>query len=165
MPRIDPVPGRPLPATDDTDEFFWTSGADDTLRMQRCGACDLVVHPPGPRCPRCLSADLAPRAMLGTGRVASFTVNHQPWTTMAVPYVVAIIELDDQEGLHLTSNVRGCDLEAISIGTRVRVAFERHERLDHRDPGLGNSASPVFVPVFVPVTGPGEEELDYDDRG
>lgn len=72
---------------------------------------------------------------------------------MAVPYVVAIVELDDQEALQLTTNIRGCAPDDVEIGMPVRVVFERHER-----PDTGS----VYVPVFIPSTG--EEGRDGNNR-
>ena len=56
------APGRPLPLITDENEFFWTSGADGTLRLQECKTCESLIHPPAPVCPACLSAELAPVA-------------------------------------------------------------------------------------------------------
>jgi uncharacterized OB-fold protein len=41
---------RPLPAVDDLNAFYWTSGRDGRLRFQRCLSCSALVHPPQPAC-------------------------------------------------------------------------------------------------------------------
>src|SRR5438105_2944594 len=61
----DAKPFRLLPRVDDTNEFFWTSGADGELRFLRCQTCGYFVHPPAPICPVDLSKDLAPEAVSG----------------------------------------------------------------------------------------------------
>jgi len=64
----------------------------------------------------------------GRGRVATFTVNHQAWKPeLTEHYVVAIIELDDQPGLRLLSNVVGMPPEEVRIDMPVQVRFELHE--------------------------------------
>ena len=94
------------------------------------------MHPPAPLCPECLSRDLSPEAVSGRAVVHTFTVNHQPWIPgFDPPYVVSIVELDEQEGLRLTTNLVNCKPEDISIGLRVHVLFE--------DLGEG-----VFLPLF-----------------
>lgn len=120
-------PFRLLPAVDDGNRHFWTGGAQGELRFLRCADCRTWVHPPVPRCPTCLGTALAPEASTGRGRVHSFTVNHQAWNPLIpVPYVVAMVELDDQEGLRLMTNIVGCDPDEVSIGGAVDVVFEDH---------------------------------------
>lgn len=130
-------PFRVLPQLDADTRPFWTHGEHGELVMPRCGDCGYVVHPPGPVCPRCLSRSLAYTPLSGRGRVHSFTLNHRVWNpTMPTPYVVVLVELDEQPGLRLMSNVVGCDPEAVRIGMRVRVVFEAHDD--------------VWVPLFAP---------------
>ena len=129
--------GRMLPALTPTTEFFWTS-ADGRLRMLRCADCGFVTHPPGPVCRRCGSTNLAPAEMSGRGVVYTFTVNQQPWSErLAEPYVIAIVELDDQPGLRILSNIVDCDADAVSIGMPVEVTFAPVEDV----------ALPFFRPV------------------
>lgn len=69
-----------------------------------------------------------PTPVSGRGRVATFTVNHQPWTPeLAEPYIVAIIELEEQAGLRFLSNIIGCPPDEVEIGMPVRVVFEQVE--------------------------------------
>lgn len=119
---------RPLPKLDDINRFFWTSGADGTLRFQRCQDCGYWLHPPGVLCPKCLSKNIVPEAVSGLGTIEALTINHQPWVPgQQVPYSIAIVGLDEQPGLRLTSNVVGAPLESLKIGQRVRVFFEAAE--------------------------------------
>lgn len=119
---------RKLPALTADTAPFWQGGANGLLQIHHCAACDRFFHPPAPICPRCASADVAPRAVSGRGKVMSFTVNQQAWTPeLQEPYVVAIVELAEQEGLRLLSNVVGCEPDAVHIDLPVRVRFEQHE--------------------------------------
>jgi uncharacterized OB-fold protein len=59
----------------------------------------------------------------GLGTVHTFTVNVQPWVSGQQPYVIAVVELAEQQGLRLTTNIVGCHIDDIGIGQRVRVAF------------------------------------------
>ena len=140
MVSVEPLPGRPLPVLDEENAFFWRSGADGRLRMLRCADCRYFAHPPGPRCPRCLSERLAPEPLSGIASVTAFTVNHQPWSSMPVPYVVAIVALEEQPDLYLTTNIVCCAQESVSVGMPVEVAFEHH----------ATAAGDVYLPVFTP---------------
>ncbi len=129
---------RTLPELDDLNRFFWTSGVDNQLRILRCSDCHFWLHPPGIICPQCLSKNLAPEAVSGLGTIEALTINHQPWTPgQQVPYTIAIVGLDEQKGLQLTTNIVGCPPESAFIGQRVRVVFEALED--------------VYLPLFTPV--------------
>ena len=134
MPTIDTdvemshVPYRPLPELTALTEDFWRSGVDGSLRFLRCMSCGYRTHPPGPRCAQCLSDELAYMPVSGLGTVYAFTVNHHPWYPgWTTPYVVAIVQLDEQEDLQLLTNIVNCAPESLSIGDRVRVVFEIRE--------------------------------------
>ena len=130
------APFRVLPALNEENRFFWTSGADGKLRFLRCNGCGYYLHPPLPQCPRCTSRDLAPAVVSGRGIVHSFTINHQPWDGSPEPWAIVLIEFPDQEGLRLTSNMVGCHLDDVRIGMEVTVVFEQHGE--------------VYFPLFTP---------------
>lgn len=123
----DPLLHRLRPVDDPLSEFFWRSGADGVLRCQTCAACGYRSHPPGPVCAHCLSTEVAPQPVSGYGTVLTYTVNVQPWTAGQQPYVIAVVGLDEQADLRLSTNVVDCDPWSVSVGQRVKVAFlERH---------------------------------------
>ena len=131
-------PFRLLPAVGPDNEHFWRGGAANELRFLRCTACREYVHPPAPICPACLGRELRPEAVSGRARVHTYTVNHHPWVPgFPPPYVVAIVDLEEQPGLRLTTNIVGCAPEQVTIGMPVRVVFEE------RDDG-------IFLPLFEP---------------
>jgi uncharacterized protein len=133
-----PRPFRVLPAVGPDNEHFWLGGADGELRFLRCTACRYWIHPPTPVCPNCLSTELAVEAASGRGVVHTFTVNWQPWIpTFDPPYVIAVIELPEQDGLRLTTNIVGCEHDDVSIGMAVEVTFLEYDG--------------VWLPLFQPV--------------
>jgi uncharacterized protein len=129
---------RVLPTVDEPSAFFWTSGADGSLRFLRCSDCGYHLHPPAPICPRCHSRDLAPAVVSGRATVHSFTVNHQPWDGVGDTYVIALVTLAEQDDLRLTTNLVGVEPGDVRIGMPVEVVFEDH--------------APVYLPLFRPVT-------------
>ena len=129
---------RPLPELTPANEWFWTSGADGVLRIQGCGECGELVHPPVPICPYCRSRDTKPTAVSGRGTVVGFTVNSHRWLPdFDPPYVVANVALAEDPRVHLTTNVIGCDSADVGIGQEVIVRFEQHED--------------VWLPLFEPT--------------
>ena len=123
----DPLLHRLKPADDPLTDFFWHRGVDGILRIQTCGACGYLTHPAGPVCARCLSTDLAPQPVSGRATVVACTVNTQQWVAGQEPYVIAIVSIEEQPELRLTTNIIDCDPGTVAIGDRVSVAFlERH---------------------------------------
>jgi uncharacterized OB-fold protein len=142
------VPTRPLPALTPETEFFWLSGQDGTLRIQQCESCEAHLHPPVPICRYCHSRDTKIVAVSGLGSVVGYTVNHQQWLpAFDPPYVVAIVALDEDSRVRITSNVVGCPPDDVHIGMRVSVCFEQ----------AGN----VWLPLFAP-TGQSDVQLPED---
>jgi uncharacterized protein len=117
---------RLLPRLDDDNRFFWTSGADGRLRFLRCQSCRTFVHPPTPRCPACMSEDLAPEAVSGRGTVESFTVNLQQWIPGSDPYIVAWVSIVEQPDVRLTTNLVDLEPTQVTIGMAVDVVFEEN---------------------------------------
>lgn len=128
---------RVLPALDDTNRFFWTSGEEGLLRFLRCQSCGYYLHPPIPRCPECGSREVAPEAVSGRGEVYSVTVNHQSWDGGTEPYAIVLVAFPEQDDLRLTTNVVGCAPDDVHIGMPVQVAFEQRDD--------------VWFPLFEPV--------------
>lgn len=128
---------RLLPDVTPETEHFWHGGAHGELRILRCSSCRTFIHPPAPVCPECLGRDLAPEAVSGRGVVATFTVNHQQWNpTVPVPYVIALVEIDEQPSVRLMTNIVGCEPDDVRIGMRVKVRFAEYED--------------VYLPLFEP---------------
>jgi uncharacterized OB-fold protein len=124
---------------DDTNRHFWTGGERGELCLLRCNNCGYWIHPPSVRCPSCLSKDIAVRAASGDAVVHAFTINHQPWYPgLDPPYVIAIVELPEQDGLRITTGIVGVAPDDVSIGMPVRVRFEQYDD--------------VWLPFFAPVT-------------
>jgi uncharacterized OB-fold protein len=139
MPDAAEPPFRILPRVVDDNEHFWRGGRDGELRILRCQRDGYWIHPPSPVCPQCLSTDLAPEATSGRAVIHTYTVNHYPWIPgFDPPYVVAIVELPEQEGLRLTTNIVGTPPDQVASGQPVHVTFE------HRD----DNGYEVWLPLF-----------------
>jgi len=117
---------KPLPRPTRATQPFWDGCQRGALVLPWCRGCGAAHFFPRDFCPRCLSPDLEWRPASGRGRVWSHsTVRLSFWGRAfddALPYVVAIVELD--EGVRLVSNVVGCLPEQVHIGLPVEVVFD-----------------------------------------
>jgi uncharacterized OB-fold protein len=133
-------PFRVLPRVTAANEHFWRGGEQGELRFLRCRACRTYVHPPAPVCPDCYGKDLAAEAVSGRATVLTYTLNHQPWVPAPDhPYAIAIVEIEEQRGLRLMTNVVGCPPQDVRVGMPVEVVFEQHDD--------------VWIPLFTPRRG------------
>jgi len=114
---------RPL-ITPDT-AFFWAGTAVGELRIQRCGGCGSLRHPPGPMCPSCGQAsDGGYVVAAGTGEVYSYVVHHHPPVPgKRLPMVVALVQLP--EGVRMVGEMPGVRPDQVRIGLPVRATFVR----------------------------------------
>jgi acetyl-CoA acetyltransferase/uncharacterized OB-fold protein len=129
---------RPLPQLTPFNAWFWTSGADGTLRVQGCEDCGQLVHPPVPVCPACRSRKAAPTAVSGRATVIGVTVNRHQWLPgFEPPYVIANVALVEDPSVRLTTNIVGAEPDDVAVGQEVQVTFEQHED--------------VWLPLFTPT--------------
>jgi uncharacterized OB-fold protein len=111
---------------DMTTRFYWEGAKERTLFVQRCPSCDHYLHPPSIACPRCLCEDLVPTQVSGRGTIFTFTIARQAFdSSFEVPYVLALVELDEQPGLRVLTNIVGVPPEEVTVGAAVEVDFER----------------------------------------
>lgn len=117
---------RPLPVPTDLTRPFWESAAAGRLVIQHCNRCGKPQFFPRIYCISCMASDVTWRECSGFGTVYTFTINRRganPFMQERVPYVVAMIDLD--EGVRLMSNIIDSPIEQVAIGSRVRVVFDK----------------------------------------
>ena len=111
-------PIRPVINRDNA--YFFDGTAIGELRIQRCNACGVLRHPPGPACPECGAFDRGHVVAAGTGTVFSYLVHHAPQVPgKQLPLVIALVDLD--EGVRMVAEMTG----PVEIGDRVRVGWNR----------------------------------------
>jgi hypothetical protein len=128
---------RPAPVLDADNAFYWRAAAHGELRVQSCGECGALAHPPVPLCPVCHSAERQSRQVSGLGHVASFMIVHHPpnpWFEMPI----GVVSIELEEGPQVTSNIVEVPLDEVDIGMEVEVLFAGTD-----DPEVG-------VPLFRP---------------
>jgi uncharacterized OB-fold protein len=87
-------------------------------------------------CRHCTSRNLEVKAVTGNATVWSYSVVHQPFVDwLPVPYVLAIVELEEESDVHLTTRLVDVDPADARIGMPVVVRFEKH--------------GPIYLPLFA----------------
>lgn len=126
---------RVAPPLTPRTEQFWRSGADGVLRIARCAGCGRYQHPPLPVCPSCHGREIVFAPVSGRGTLWSWTVNRYQWVpSMPPPYTVIRVELVEQPGLMLTSNLVDSSADTVRLGLAVEVCFAR--------------AGDAYIPLF-----------------
>jgi uncharacterized OB-fold protein len=92
---------------------------------QKCKGCGYIAFPPRLVCPECGSRDFDKYVLQNTGKIVSFTVIEVGPSEFSdqVPYVVAIIELDD--GARITTQIADCDPAKLKIGDKIKIEFRK----------------------------------------
>ena len=121
MPKQSPVP-------DELTKPFWDACNDGRLVMQTCKTCDRIQFPPEPTCYQCGSADnLEWLEVSGRGNIYGYGVMHdcrirtlQP----DQPFNIALIQLEEDPGILMISNLPGTPVDEVPLGASVQVEFE-----------------------------------------
>jgi hypothetical protein len=114
---------RPLPLPDEETAFFWKGLRSNQLLILRCAQCGYWIHYPKPRCPQCGGDDVAPQQVSGRGIVHTYTVTHNAVPGFQPPFAVVIVELEEQKGLRVVSNLIDVAPDDVRIGMPVEVVF------------------------------------------
>lgn len=141
----------PVPFLTPLEEFFWTSGADGVLRVQRCADCSGLVHPPKPICPSCRSTAVAPSEVSGDGILVGFTESHRfALPGMPSPYVTGTVALEEDPRVKIAAVITA-PADDLVLGMRMEVGFV--------------AAGDHYVPVFAPAADQLDEpaELPEDE--
>jgi len=119
----------------DLDSRAWFEGLlEHRLLVNRCTDCGRWHHPPLPRCPGCWSSAVTATEVAGRGTV--FSVVGFPGAGDGDAVALVVVDLDEQDGLRLTTAWAGDPAEA-RIGRRVVAVW----------PGSGASPFPAFGPA------------------
>jgi uncharacterized OB-fold protein len=129
----------PLPVESGETKPFWDACRRGTFLIQRCRTCERYQYHYRGFCCHCWTGEIEDIPVSGRGTVWSYTVIHRnrtPGFAERVPYVVALVEL--QEGVKVLSNVIDCDPESVRIGMPVRLTFVKATEQWH-------------IPMFTPA--------------
>lgn len=108
---------QPNPET----EAFWNAASGGKLMLGSCKSCGKVHWYPRAICPHCFSDQTELKEASGTGEIYTFSVMKRAPISFAIAYVT----LD--EGPKMMTNIVDTDLDAISIGQKVKLVFKETE--------------------------------------
>jgi uncharacterized protein len=119
---------KPLPKADPTTAPFWESVKNEAMALQYSPATGKYLFYPRGFDPAAPDSQLEWRPVAGTGVVHAFPIVYRhpnPAFQGDIPYVVAMIELD--EGVRLMSNLVDvpADPEHVKVGMPVEVVYEK----------------------------------------
>jgi uncharacterized protein len=104
-------------------EFFWEGTKAGELRIQKCGSCGALRHPPGPSCPECHAFDRTHVVASGRGTVFSYVVHrHPPVPGRELPILLALVDLE--EGTRMLAELVDCEPEQVEVGLPVVAGFQ-----------------------------------------
>jgi uncharacterized OB-fold protein/acyl dehydratase len=125
--------------------FFWAGTAVGEMRIQSCGDCGALRHPPGPMCMECGSPNPKYVVAHGTGEVFSYVVHHHPPVPgKRLPIVIALVELT--EGVRVLAEMVGVEPGQVEIGMPVVADFLKVD-------------DELTLPAWRPATAPRPVEL------
>jgi uncharacterized OB-fold protein len=114
---------KPRPAPESLP--YWQAASEHRLALPQCHSCDKFWFPPSRSCPHCLSDQFSFENVSGRGKIFSFVTFHRiyrPAFAESVPYVVALVELE--EGPRLLTNILGISHEDVRCDMDVEVVFD-----------------------------------------
>ena len=115
----------PQPTPNGDSLPYWNAARERRFMLRECKACGRKHFMPRHLCPHCWSDQLEWVESKGGGTVYSYSIVHRaPTPAFAgnVPYVIAMIDLDD--GPRMFANVVGAKALDVVIGDRVKLTFE-----------------------------------------
>jgi len=119
----------PLPVADAVSTPFWEGVKARKLLVQRCDDCERLQFPFDASCRSCSSTGLSVIEVSGRGSVHSFTQTvsgaRHPYFQAVSPYLVGLVQLDEQEGLIFASNFPDSTYADLKVGAPVVVEFQK----------------------------------------
>ena len=118
---------KPIPVPQQEADFYWEKAKQHELWFRQCNGCQNVYFYPRDICPACFSRDTTWTQSAGKGSIFTFAIVHRasiPSFRDDVPYVIAIVELE--EGAKMPTNIVNveADPEHVKVGMPVEVIFE-----------------------------------------
>jgi uncharacterized OB-fold protein len=116
----------PVPGEDDLE--YWDALREHRLVLSRCDHCGWYTQRRQLACVSCQGESFTWTPVSGRGTIYTYTVARQTWTAgfaAELPYVVVVVAIEEQPGLHLTTNLVGAfDIGELGIDLPVTAVFE-----------------------------------------
>jgi uncharacterized OB-fold protein len=138
----------PLPDTAwEPAREFWAGAARHELLIPRCDNCHAYTWYPRERCRACRGEAFTWTAMSGRGRLFSWAVVTHPFLPQfaaKVPYVPALVALEEDPAVRLVTQIVDSPADALEFDMPVRVVYRALEF----EGVTGQVVAPLFTPAL-----------------
>lgn len=137
-----PLPDLTWPLTAE----FWAGAARGELTIPACDTCGRFRWYPKETCPHCGGEPYTWTAMSGRATLFSWVVVTHPFLPQfadLVPFVPALVALDEDPGIRVPTRMVDCDPADLDFDMPVRVTF--------REISFTGVDGSVVAPLFVPA--------------
>ncbi|MFM8303126.1 MAG: Zn-ribbon domain-containing OB-fold protein [Actinomycetota bacterium] len=137
-----PLPDLTWPSTAE----FWAGAARHELMIPVCDTCGRYRWYPMPECRHCDGRPYSWSAVSGRGTLFSWVVVTHPFLPQfadLVPFVPALVALDEDPGVRVPTRMVGCEPADLTFDMPVRVTF--------REIAFTGVTRSVTAPLFVPT--------------
>ena len=118
----------PIPVPDELDKPFFDAAKQHKLVIQYCTRDNLWQFPPRATCNKCRQADkLEWRETSGRGKILTYCQSNDTRVVALksdMPYNIAVITLEEDEGIQFYSHLPGVALDEVPMGRRVKVTWQ-----------------------------------------
>ncbi len=116
---------KPAPMPDEWSRPYWVAAREGRLVMQRCRSCGRAQYPPDMLCRWCQADSFEYTEVNGRGTIYTFGVYTRSFVpAFEAPYVLALVDLDDEPDVRLLCNIVEARIEDVRVGLPVEVVFE-----------------------------------------
>ncbi len=137
----------PLPDVDwEPAREFWAGASREELRIPRCDSCGRLFWYPHGQCRHCKGSSFTWETMSGRGTLFSWVVvTHAflPQFADLVPFVPALVALEEDPAVRLATRVVDTDPETLDFDMPLQVTF--------RPITFAGVEGSVTAPMFVPA--------------
>lgn len=119
---------KPVPVPQGESDFYWQKAKEHELWLRFCNDCQDAYFYPRDISPCCFSRNTDWVQASGNAKLFTYAIVHRPphpgWYPDGVPFVTAIVELE--EGPKMATNIVMDDPtpEKLQIGMNLEVVFE-----------------------------------------
>ena len=125
---------------------FWAGAARGELRLPRCTSCRRLVWYPTGRCRHCQGEQMEWETLSGRGTLFSWVVVTHPFLPQfadLVPFVPALVALEEDPAVRLATRVVDVDPETLRFDLPLHVTF--------RPLTFAGVEGEVTAPLFTPA--------------
>ncbi len=128
------------------DYLCFTSAGDPYLEGHRCANCGATFLGARTVCSKCFARDAMGKVQLAErGKLYSYSIVYRSFPGVKVPYVSAVVDLDD--GVAIKGNLIGVDPDPAKLSFDMPVKVVYKEALGRKDKEGNSYLSYFFEPV------------------